>query len=170
MKVEEKLIKKMLEDNEHNKHTTLYYLLAKKKERGDLELEKELEEYAEKEMKKEQDKLKVKERKPKAPAPLMDLTKPEMFDLRPVEPKIDKDKETKKRHPSRSISTSVDNNYLNEILQTRSITHKAAPTINLSRDASHEQAKMPVYTHTRKRSTSKSKGRRPSSREAQVKM
>lgn len=170
MKVEEKLIKKMLEDNEHNKHTTLYYLLAKKKERGDLELEKELEEYAEKEMKKEKDKLKVKERKHKAPAPLMDLTKPEMFDSRLGELKVDIEKEAIKRPASRSISTSVDNNYLNEILQTRTITHKGAPTINMSRDASYENAKKPLYSHTRKRSPSKTKSRRPSSREPKVKM
>ena len=51
MKEEEMIVRKMIEDNEHNKFTTLYYLLMKKKERGDLELEKELEEYAEREKK-----------------------------------------------------------------------------------------------------------------------
>lgn len=34
---------KMLEDNQHNKYTTLYYLLDKRNERGDLEVERELE-------------------------------------------------------------------------------------------------------------------------------
>ena len=169
MKVDEKLIRKMLEDNEHNKHTTLYYLLAKKKERGDLELEKELEEYAEKEMKKEQDKLKVKDRKQKLPSPLMDLTKPEMFDSRPADLRFP-EKESKKRQASNSISTPVDNQYLNELLKTHSTKHKVAASITLPRDNSYEHAKRNLYTHTRKRSTSKSKGRRPSSREAQVKM
>lgn len=166
MKVEERLIKKMLEDNEHNKHTTLYYLLAKKKERGDLELEKELEEYAEKEMKKEQDKLKVK--KPKAPSPLMDLNRPEMFDTRTID-YILNEKETKKKTANRSISTSVDRNYLNEVLQSHSIKHKK-PQINLPREESFEVNRKPQFDHGRKRSTSKSKSKRPNSREAHVKM
>lgn len=166
MKVEEKLIKKMLEDNEHNKHTTLYYLLSKKKDRGDLELEKELEEYAEKEMKKEQDKLKVK--KPKLPSPLLDLNRPEMFDARHQE-HLQTDKDAKKRQPSRSISTSIDNHYLNELLQTHSIKHKR-PQISLPRDDSYEINKNNTYTHSRKKSTSKSKGKRSNSREAQVRM
>lgn len=166
MKVDEKLIRKMLEDNEHNKHTTLYYLLAKKKERGDLELEKELEEYAEKEMKREQDKLKIK--KPKLPSPLMDLNRPEMYDARHLDhPLIDKD--SKKRNPSRSISTSIDHHYLNDVLQTHSIKHKR-PQISLPKDDSFELNKKETFTHNRKKSTSKSKGRRPNSREAQVRM
>lgn len=166
MKVGEQLIKKMLEDNEHNKHTTLYYLLAKKKERGDLELEKELEEYAEKEMKKEQDKLKAK--KPKAPAPLMDLNRPEMYDARQPDHVLT-DKAAKKGQPPRSISTSVDHQYLNEILQSHSVKHKR-PQVSLQRDDSYDLRQKAAYEHPRKRSTSKSKSRRPSSREGQVRM
>lgn len=52
----------MLRSNEHNKFTTLYYLLVKRNERGDLELEKELEEYAESEVKRERDRVRQLER------------------------------------------------------------------------------------------------------------
>ena len=169
MKVDEKLIRKMLEENEHNKHTTLYYLLAKKKDRGDLELEKELEEYAEKEMKKEQDKLKVKDKKDKKPAPLLDLTRPEMFDVRPEDPRA-ADRDQHKRPASRSISSSVDHRQLNDLAQSFSNKQKFAVKSSLSREESQDRSRKGEYGHVRKRSTSKSKGRRVSSREPQLKM
>ena len=169
MKVDEKLIKKMLEDNEHNKHTTLYYLLAKKKERGDLELEKELEEYAEKEMKKEQDKLKFKDRKSKVPAPLADLTKPEMYDARSDgQKRIENEKRA--RQVSRSISTSVDHNYINEILQKHSTKNKITTPVGISKGESIDLKKKHDYIHIRKKSNSKSKVKRPNSRDAQLRM
>lgn len=53
LKEEPEKLQSMLENNEHNKHTTLYYLLVQKHFRGELELYKELEEFAEVEMKRE---------------------------------------------------------------------------------------------------------------------
>lgn len=41
-KVQEEIVK-MLDENQHNKYTTLYYLLDKRNERGDVEVERELE-------------------------------------------------------------------------------------------------------------------------------
>jgi serine/threonine protein kinase len=44
MEVSPKYVFKMVEDNDKNKYTTLYYLLKRRKDRGDLELEDEIEE------------------------------------------------------------------------------------------------------------------------------
>lgn len=44
--IEETSVKFMIEKNEHNEYTTLYYLLLKKKMRGDIELQKELDDLA----------------------------------------------------------------------------------------------------------------------------
>jgi PBP1b-binding outer membrane lipoprotein LpoB len=39
MKVSQEMINKMIQENDHNKYTTLYYLLLKKLEKGDLNIE-----------------------------------------------------------------------------------------------------------------------------------
>lgn len=39
MKVSEEMINKMIQENDHNKYTTLYYLLLRKLEKGELNIE-----------------------------------------------------------------------------------------------------------------------------------
>lgn len=39
MKVSEEMISKMIQENDHNKYTTLYYLLLRKLEKGELNIE-----------------------------------------------------------------------------------------------------------------------------------
>lgn len=172
LKADEKMIKQMLEDNEHNKHTTLYYLLVKKKERGDLELEKELEEYAEKEMKKEQreqDKLKKAKKSKLTPPPLDTMNDPAMFI--PQMKEHEKPEVVKKRSVSRSIGLSIDADQINQEIDYSNLYKKAkVPTIALgdlhfAETRTKENHPMQVYHQNRKKSTSKSKGRKSRSRD-----
>ena len=171
LKTDERLIKQMLDDNEHNKHTTLYYLLVKKKDRGDLELEKELEEYAEKEMKIEKDKMKKAKKSKLAPPPLDTLNDPEMFvsrgqDLERLE--------QKKRSVSRSIGLSIDPDQINEDIDYSKLYKRPrVPSIPIGDISFGESRTNPsvdkhpiqVYAQNRKKSTSKPKSRKSRSKD-----
>lgn len=176
LKAEEKLIKQMLEDNEHNKYTTLYYLLVKKKDRGDLELEKELEEYAEKEMKKEQDKIKKSKKGKLAPPPLEDLNEPDMFISRN---RIEESQQLAPRTQSRSLGISLDPEQISQppvfnkiqLGIGKELKSSNEPTITKPKQKEDkEKASKRTSVHGRKKSASKSKGKRALSKDLDLKL
>lgn len=178
LKADVKLIHQMLRDNEHNKHTTLYYLLAKKKERGDLELEKELEEYAEKEMKREQDKLKKAKKSKLTPPPIEILDEPEMY--APKFHQIERPaRDSKQRKQSKSIGLSIDHDQINQDLDYSKIYIKQKqPSVKVNdisfKHSRYNQSidKQPKQTapYTPKKSASKSRSKRPASRDLGLKL